>query len=107
MGFGKRISEDVLNIPDKFSIRHNYPNPFNPSTTIRFGLPERAEVKLDVYNIMGRKIETLVNEERSAGFYTVPFNGNGLASGMYIVWLQAVGESGKTFTKELKMQLIK
>lgn len=91
----------------EFSILPNYPNPFNPSTTIRFALPEEATVNLAVYNILGHKVATLVNESRSAGFYTVNFDGKGLASGLYIARLNATGQSGRQFVKEMKMQMIK
>lgn len=95
------------NVPEIFSVNSNYPNPFNPSTTIKFGIPEQAEVQLEVFNVLGRKVQTLVNESRPPGFYTVRFNGQGLASGIYIARLTAVAESGQQFVKDLKMQMIK
>jgi len=105
--FGKGLAAKRQELPNAFGIDQNYPNPFNPSTTINYALPEQAEVTLKVYNIMGRHVATLVNRIVEAGKHRAQFQGQGLASGMYIARLQAVGASGKNFTKELIMQLIK
>jgi len=80
----------------------NYPNPFNPSTTIRYELDSRVQVNLEVYDILGRKIQTLVNEVQQPGRYTVNFNGSRLSSGMYFIRINA-GD----FTRIQKMTLIK
>ena len=76
-------------IPDKFEVSQNYPNPFNPSTTIKFGLPEAAFVSIKIYNILGQEVKTLLNAERSAGTYTLQWNGDNnfghqVTSGTYI-----------------------
>ena len=86
--------KDLVLIPDHFVLQSNYPNPFNPTTTIRFGLPERSPVKLVIYNIAGQRVATLVNREMSAGYHQVQWNGknrNGqqAASGVYIYRLTA------------------
>lgn len=99
--------EQVKQVPEEYDIAQNYPNPFNPVTTIRYDLPEQAEVTLKVYNIMGRHVATLVNEAVQAGEHRVRFESRALASGTYIARMQAVGQSGETFSKELTMQLIK
>ncbi|MFA5404421.1 MAG: T9SS type A sorting domain-containing protein [Ignavibacteria bacterium] len=70
-------------IPDKFAMHQNYPNPFNPTTNIRFDLPKATQVKLIIYDALGREIETLVNEIMKPGFYSYTFNGKNLASGVY------------------------
>lgn len=72
-------------IPDKFNLFQNYPNPFNPVTNIRYQLPKSSQVTLKVYDILGREVETLVNEFQQAGVYEVQFPGstNNLASGIY------------------------
>ena len=96
-----------MQAPDDFNLSPNYPNPFNPSTTIKYGLPERAEVTVNVYNILGQNVATLVNETQAAGRYTARFDAGRLASGLYIARVIAKGVSGQQFIRELKMQLIK
>jgi len=77
-------------IPKEFFVDQNYPNPFNPSTTIQFGLPAQAEVNLIIYDILGREVARLVNNQvMSAGVYKFSFNASQLASGTYIYRLQA------------------
>ena len=93
--------------PEEFTLQQNYPNPFNPSTQVKFVLPEQANVTIQVYNITGQQVATLTNKTMQAGFHQVEFDGSGLSSGVYIARMQAVGTSGKAFTDELKMQLIK
>jgi sorbitol-specific phosphotransferase system component IIA len=90
-------------LPDKINIEPNYPNPFNPTTTLQFALPEQAEVHVQVYNILGQQVSTLINNEvREAGVHTVTFDGAQQASGMYF----AVFEIGnRRFVQ--KMTLIK
>lgn len=83
-------TEPLVDLPQKVELKQNYPNPFNPSTTIAYGVPQTGKVTLEVFDILGRKVTTLLNgEQKSAGRYTVNFNANNLASGMYIYRLQA------------------
>jgi len=89
-------------IPDKFNLQQNYPNPFNPSTTITFDIPTPAYVTLEVYNINGQKIKTLADEQKQPGRYTFNFNGNRLASGVYIIRLTA-----GNFVKSMPIILLK
>ncbi|HSD62790.1 MAG TPA: T9SS type A sorting domain-containing protein [Ignavibacteriaceae bacterium] len=90
-------------IPTEYSLYNNYPNPFNPTTTIRFDLPERTNVELSVYNILGQKVKTLVaSETKIPGRYEVSFNGNSLASGVYIYRLTT-----QNYSQTKKMLLIK
>jgi hypothetical protein len=88
--------------PDGYSLHQNYPNPFNPSTTIRYALPKSVKVKLSVYDMLGREISVLVNEEQPAGWKEAIWNVHGIASGMYVYRLTA-GE----FTQSRKMLLMK
>ncbi len=80
----------------------NYPNPFNPSTTISFNLSKSGVVTLKVYNLMGEEIKTLVDGYRESGIYTVNFNAEELASGMYLYRLSTNG-----FTETKKMLFMK
>jgi hypothetical protein len=75
----------------QFFIGQNYPNPFNPVTRIEYGIPKVSHVRIDVYNTSGQHIHTLINEIKQAGLYTVDFNAENLASGIYIYRLEANG----------------
>ncbi len=66
-----------------------YPNPFNPTTTLRFSLPEAADVRLEVFNLLGQRVATLVDERLAAGDHTAPFDASHLPSGTYLYRLQA------------------
>ncbi|MBU1652281.1 T9SS type A sorting domain-containing protein, partial [bacterium] len=84
-----------IEIPDEFCLLPAYPNPFNPSTTIRFGLPTASEVSLSIYNIRGEKVADLVNGYRLAGYHDITWEARGLASGMYLCRFKASGEAPK------------
>jgi len=96
------VKEIKPNIPTKFSLLQNYPNPFNPTTKIKFDIPRRSQVKLIVYDIIGRVVETLVNKEMKPGSYEASFNGNALASGVYFYRMQA-----GSFVESKKLLLLK
>ena len=96
------IDQDPSDLPERFTLDQNYPNPFNPATNIAFELPEAVQVKLHVYNIIGQRVSTLVNEFREAGSYTVVFDASQLGSGTYLIKMDA---GGHRFTR--KMMLIK
>ncbi len=87
-------NEVEVGVPTKFELSQNYPNPFNPTTKINFALPLDSKVVLNVYDITGRQISTLINGElKTAGYYTVDFNAAGFASGLYIYRIQTEKES--------------
>jgi parallel beta-helix repeat protein len=88
--FGKSLAKENV-IPKEYELFNNYPNPFNPTTTIRYGLPKDGFVTLKVYDILGREVATLVNEYEAAGSYIVTFNAGNLASGIYIYQLKSGG----------------
>jgi len=100
----KEVSDKL---PEMFSLQNNYPNPFNPSTQIKFELPETAQVTIKIYNIMGQEVATIVNSQMKAGFHITRFDASNLSSGVYIARLTAIGSSGAQFDSEIKMQLIK
>lgn len=94
-------------IPKKFTLLPNYPNPFNPSTKISFGIPELSKVKLEIFNVLGQKVKTLVEKELSPSFYTFEWNGtddfnNRVSNGVYLLKMQA----GK-FSETRKMTILK
>jgi photosystem II stability/assembly factor-like uncharacterized protein len=89
-------------IPGELLLKQNFPNPFNPSTTISYGLPQKANVSLVVYNTLGQAIATLVNREEEAGYHVAHFDGSTLASGVYFCRLTA-GE----FVRTSKLLLLK
>ena len=88
--------------PQRFNLDQNYPNPFNPSTTITYQLPELSFVTITVYDVLGKKIATLINEDVQVGNHKVEFNESGLSSGIYFYKLQT-----EKFTRIRKMVLIK
>jgi hypothetical protein len=91
-----------ISTPKTFSLDQNYPNPFNPSTTIAFSVPSDSKVSLQVYDILGKVVKTLVNGQKAAGSYTVSFDASSLSSGVYFYKLTA-GENSLM----KKMNLIK
>ncbi|MEQ8523721.1 LamG-like jellyroll fold domain-containing protein [Gracilimonas sp.] len=93
---------DETGVPGEFDLANNYPNPFNPTTTIKYALPEAADVRLTVFNSIGQKVADLVNTRQTAGTHQVDFDASQLPSGMYIYRLKA-GE----FEQIRKMTLVK
>ncbi len=85
------VEEESENIPKEFVLYQNYPNPFNPTTTLRFSLPQREHVSLKVFDVLGREVATLVNEELNSGEHLVDYNAKGLPSGVYFYRLSVGG----------------
>jgi hypothetical protein len=82
-------SETSPDIPTSVGLDQNYPNPFNPTTTNQYGLPNAGDVSLEVFDMTGRRVATLVNETKAAGWHNVTFDASSLASGMYIYRIQS------------------
>ena len=85
-----------------YSLSQNYPNPFNPTTTIDYSLAKDGLVKVELYNTLGQKLETVVNEHKSAGRYSINFNGEHLSSGVYFYRIEV-----SDFAQTRKMLLMK
>jgi subtilisin family serine protease len=99
------IEDGLVDLPKEFALSQNFPNPFNPSTEIRFDLPVQTFVSLQVFNVLGQRVKTLVGGEMSAGYKSVAWNGvdeSGaeVSSGIYFYILKT---GGKTFTKKMTM----
>ena len=95
-------SEVNNNIPSDYSLGQNYPNPFNPSTQIKFGIPQSGFVRLEVFNILGQKVSTLIDKEMNTGYHVVNYDAEELASGIYIYTL-----SVNNFITSRKMLFLK
>jgi hypothetical protein len=94
-------NDRLADIPTSVELQQNYPNPFNPTTTIEYGVPEAAEVTLEVFDMLGRKVATLINREaKSAGRHSVQFDAGRLSSGMYIYRMKA---GNTVITKKLTL----
>jgi hypothetical protein len=89
-------------VPTEFALNQNYPNPFNPSTAIKFAVPKISNVKIAVYDITGREIATIVDEQMNAGYYSIQWNASNIASGIYFYKLQT-----EDFVSVKKMILLK
>jgi hypothetical protein len=85
-----------------YALFQNYPNPFNLSTTIKFGLPEKANLSLVIYNQLGQEVTTLLSEEREAGYHTVEWNATNYSSGIYLVEMRT-----EKFRSVKKLMMVK
>ncbi len=92
------VASTETQVPDRFQLFQNYPNPFNPSTTISFSVPNVGFVTLKIYDVLGRKVQTLVEERKQAGIYRVSFDASNLPSGIYVYQL---GLQGKTISRRM------
>ena len=92
----------IGSLPTAFSLEQNYPNPFNPSTTIKFSLPKQSFVTLKVYDILGKEMNELLNDELEPGEYKVNFDAEYLSSGIYLYQLNS-----KDFNQVRKMMLVR
>lgn len=98
---------DESSVVNEFRLSPAFPNPFNPTTTIRYALPEAATARITVFNALGEKVASLADGARNAGEHTTTFNASELGSGAYFYRIEAVGVSGKSFQETRKMLLVK
>ncbi len=96
------VNQYSTEIPDEFKLYNNFPNPFNPSTIIRFDIPQNANVKISVYDVSGRVINQLINSQLKAGRYEIIFSAKNLASGVYFYRIET-----ESFTDVKRMLLVK
>jgi len=106
MMWKKEIRLKVLP-PATYELYQNYPNSFNPTTTIEYQLPEVSKVTMNVYDIIGREVATLVDGEIKEGYHTVTFDGSRYASGIYFVRITAQSNNAKPYVKIMKIILMK
>jgi len=101
------IEDEQSIIPAVYKLNQNYPNPFNPSTIINYQIPEEGFVTLKIYDILGKEVKTLVNENNQAGNYNIRFDASDLASGIYIYQIRVNNPASGGYTASKKLVLIK
>jgi hypothetical protein len=103
----KVVSGDRTELPQRFALQQNFPNPFNPSTAIEYDIARTSFVTIQVYNVLGQEVMTLVNDKKQQGTYTVEMQGDKLSSGLYFYQLKAQAEDGEFVVLTKKMVLIR
>lgn len=103
------ISNNNFNVPDNFSLEQNYPNPFNPTTRIKYSVNVQSNVKLVLYDILGKEVLTMLNELKQPGEYLYDFNGSNLSSGVYFykLWVSTPSGEAGSFVDTKRMILLK
>jgi predicted GH43/DUF377 family glycosyl hydrolase len=96
------LEHEILNLPNKYKLSQNFPNPFNPTTNIKYSIPSQSYVSLKVFDVLGREVATLVSKEQPVGNYEVEFDASTLTSGIYFYRIQA-----RDFVETKKMVLMK
>ena len=100
--FGGKILTSISLIPDEYSLNNAYPNPFNPATTISYGVPYDSFIKLTIYDMMGREVAILFNDIKPAGYHEIIWNADNHSSGMYFVQMVS-----SEYLKTQKLMLVK
>ena len=107
-GSATAVEQQESSVPAVFALAQNYPNPFNPTTTVRFDVPQRSQVDITVFDVMGREIRTLVRGDYTPGSYRTTFDATGLASGVYFYRMRSTAaEGGQTFVDTKKLVLVR
>jgi hypothetical protein len=106
--------QEEATLPQSFALHQNYPNPFNPSTEIKYDLPEQGQVVLSIFNVVGQKVRTLVDESKEAGYHRIVWDGkddvgNGVASGIYLYRIDVTSQNArsKSFSAVRKLTLLR
>ena len=104
---GLELSNDIFQYPAKYNLNNCYPNPFNPITTLRYDLPEDALVNITIYDMMGRVVKTIINDQQDAGFKSISWNavndyGKPVSAGIYLYQIKT-----EKFSQAKKMILLK
>ncbi len=102
----KALAHEEVELPIETKLQANYPNPFNPKTEITYQLAEDGFVTLRIYDVLGKEVTVLINDEKSAGYYSVSWDASGEASGMYYMRMVVVNTSGKETYQEMKKLLL-
>jgi hypothetical protein len=106
---GYKYSQEIeaaVAAPKEFTMSQNYPNPFNPTTSVNFSLAEKSNVAIKLYDLTGREVRMILQEEREAGYYTIRLDGSALTSGIYLYRLTAASKS-QVYTSAKKLLLLK
>jgi hypothetical protein len=104
------VIEGMIDLPTEFALSQNYPNPFNPETKVDYQLPQDSHVSIELFSMNGERVAQLLNEQQTAGYYTMTVSSNiarGLASGVYLYRVNATGVTGAKFNSVKKMILMK
>lgn len=104
---GANIDPTTIEVPNSFVLHDPYPNPFNPTTTIRYELPTESDVRIFVFDVLGRKVADLMEKRQSAGTQSARWDASHVPSGLYICRFEAVGSDGSVFAGSKKIILIK
>ncbi|MBI5472650.1 MAG: T9SS type A sorting domain-containing protein, partial [Ignavibacteriae bacterium] len=97
---------DQREMPTTFALHQNFPNPFNPTTEIRYQTPELSRITIKVYDVVGREVASLVDELQDAGFKSVRFDARNLASGVYLLRFTAMGTDGSVKLSQVRKLLL-
>lgn len=92
--------------PTVFALEQNFPNPFNPSTTIYYQLPALARVSIRIYDILGREVRALIEEEQEAGYHQIPLDATNMASGAYFYRMEAYASNGSGSFREIRKLMV-
>ncbi len=102
------VENEIVQLPKEFSLEQNYPNPFNPSTKINYALPTESKVKIQIFNVLGEVVTTIVDQVIVAGSHSIEWDASNLSSGVYLYRISAESVSdSKQFNAVKKMILMK